>query len=498
MIKDNVILVRPLGSLTEPSGYMRTCYLGPITLEYLAAATESSGYVPYLLTKEVTSQEIINSIKNTKPFVIGFSVYTYTYDECLSLARIAKQKAKELGYNVSVVFGGYHPTVFPESTLENPEVDVVVIGEGEATFSELLNVLNSKGDLGEIAGIAYKKNGEIIRTVPRERIKNLDSLPLPKRYPEHLELGKQFQITYPPPSEQVGVAQVTYSRGCPFSCSFCASESTWGRQVFWRSPKKVLDEIEILIEKFGTNLVYFPDLTFNAGREKVFDICSEFKKRKLPVHWWALFRSDLLDEELLEALVSANCVKISLGLESLDDNTAQTVKGDYNTKFHDLKNTLQLADNLGIIIKAFLIIGFPTDTEALIQAYKESLLKLPIDELRVTFATPFPGTRFWDQCIKDNLISSKPCWNKFTTEEPVLKHPCMSNEKLLNLRSELVNDFYLDLAYLNHTNSKIKRFPHLRKSWLEYFEFLQNKNVFKNNVEDSQRLLNVCMGHTEN
>ena len=279
-----------------------------------------------VLTGEIQEEEFLAYIENMRPFVIGFSVYTYAYDECLFLAKLAKKKAKELGYNLRTVFGGYHPSALPQKVLEESAVDIVVIGEGETTFSELLNLLSRNEDLAHVAGIAYRDNGEMIHTPHRERIKNLEILPMPKRYLKHLEQGKQYQITYPPASEQMCVAQVAYSRGCPFSCSFCSSANIWGRRVFWRSPEHVLDEIEMLVNKFGTNLVYFPDLTFNVDKQKVFDICDEFKKRNLPVHWWGLFRSDLLDAEVLEALVSANCVKISLGLESADDNTAQDRK----------------------------------------------------------------------------------------------------------------------------------------------------------------------------
>lgn len=293
MKNKSLILIQPLGNLTEPSGYMRTCYLEPITLEYLASAAEGAGYSSKVMTGNISSEELQKAIEQNKPLAVGFSVYTYAYENCLSLALAAKQKAKELGYKLFTIFGGYHPSALPETVVSAPEVDFVVIGEGEVTLCELLDSLSQERDPINVAGLVFRQNGKLIRTHPRYRIQKLDQLHMPKRSQKYLNFTRQYQLAYPPPSKQVKVAQVMYSRGCPFSCYFCSSENIWGKQVFWRSPKLVLDEIEMLVVKFGTNLVYFPDLTINASRKKVLELCSEFKKRRLPVHWWALFRGSI-------------------------------------------------------------------------------------------------------------------------------------------------------------------------------------------------------------
>jgi len=468
---------------------MRTCYLEPITLECLAAATENIGYSTSVLVGNISVEELNAAIEQIKPVAVGFSVYTYAYEESLLLAREAKHKAKEMGYELFTIFGGCHPSALPEMVASEPDVDFVVIGEGEATLCELLDTLRKKEDFTKVAGLAFKQKGKFIRTTPRNRIENLDILPLPKRFPEHLGRARQYQIAYPPPSKQVMVAQVTYSRGCPFSCAFCSSESTWGRQVFWRSPKLVLDEIEMLVKTFGTNLVYFPDLTFNVSREKVLEVCSEFKTRRLPVHWWALFRADMLDEELLEKLVEANCVKLSLGLESPNEVIAKNVKGAYHTRKVRLSQILNAADSLGLIIKAFLMIGFVNETQDTIRAYKDELLSLPIDELRVTIVTPFPGTRLWNQSLSQGLLPSPPEWNRFTTDRLVIYHPNMTGEELLTVRRELVNGFYLDPLYASRVQSKLRKFPHLCNAWSEYFRFLEAKGVFSGNENEFQHLM---------
>ena len=489
MSSNTIVLIQPLGTLSQPSGYMRTCHLEPITLEYLAAAAEAEGYEVGILSGSISDDEIAEAMGRSKPIAIGFSVHTYVYGRSLALARFAKHKARELGYEVVTIFGGAHPSALPEDVAAQAEVDCVVVGEGEETLCEVLDSVRAHRSLRGVKGIVFKEDGSVISTGRRERIRNLDALPLPKRLPEHLNRAKQYQIAYPPPGQQVRIAQVMYSRGCPFSCYFCSSESMWQREVFWRSPGKVLDEIEMLCEEHGTNLVYFPDLTLNVNRDRVLDLCREFVARRPPVHWWGLFRADLLDKELLEALADAKCVKISLGVESANEKITEELKGSYHERLSSLRDTLNIANNVGLIIKAFLIIGFPNEKCEEIQQYRDILLSLPIDELRVTFATPFPGTRMWEDALKRGFISRDACWDDFTTERPIMRHPGITDQQLVTLRDELVTGFYLDERYARHVFSKLERFPHLRDSWLEYFRFLDTKGVFTGKEETLHALI---------
>ena len=481
----NILLIQSLGELDQPSGFMRTCSLEPLALEYLESAIEEIGFSPHLYFGNIDTKKIIADINTLKPLAICFSVYTYQYEQTLKIIAEIKQKIR---YRPYIILGGYHSTAMPFSVIENKNIDFVVIGEGEKTIQELLIALKNNNDISSIKGIAYKKNNKPVFTKARERIKNIDSIPLPKRHLDILANTGQYQITYPSPSKQQNVAQVSYSRGCPYSCEFCASENTWGRSVYWRDPKKVLDEIEMLHEKYGTNLIYFPDLTFNVNRQKVFDICNEFIKRDLPIHWWGLFRLDKLDREMIYALKEAKCVKLSIGIETSDNKVAQSVKGEYFLNLDKDRKMLSLANELGLILKAFLIIGFLTDTKERILNTLDYLFEIPIDEIRVTFITPFPGTAIWTDYCKKNVLKDNLSWNDFTTEHPIIKHSILSDTDLIKLRLNLVSNFYLDPRYLNRIADKINNHPHLKDSYFEYFKFLQVKEIFKNSSFDYELL----------
>jgi radical SAM superfamily enzyme YgiQ (UPF0313 family) len=371
----------------------------------------------------------------------------------------------------------------PEEIIKNTAIDFVVVREGEETFKELVSAIKDGKKFNTIKGIWYK-NPDPHFTGIRNRIKNIDLLPLPQRHKTILANAGQYQITYPAPSKQKNVAQVTYSRGCPYSCSFCSSENMWGKgegSVIWRNPSRVLDEIAILYNQYGTNLIYFPDLTFNVNKKKVEEICNEFIKRNLPVYWWGLFRLDQLDDKILDALKESKCVKLSIGFET-NDIDAVKVKGDYSIHRDKYMEILNKANDIGLIIKAFLIIGFPDDTEEKIRSYKDFILNVPVDEIRVTFITPFPGTAIWEEYRQNGILPKDVNFDDFTTENPVINHRFLTNEKLIALRAEIVSDFYLNEKYAEHVINKVSKHPHLKDSFAEYFQFLEKKGEIPKNT----------------
>ena len=442
-------------------------------MEYLQATLKQINVESLLFYGKIEENAIFQAIENHEVIAVGFSVYSYQYAYCLELAALIKTKYKDM----PIIFGGYHPSAMPEIVIENEQVDFVITGEGEITFQELITALICKQDTTSVKGIWYKGNKAVpMQTKTRERIENIDKIPLPVRHRDILSHAIQYQIAYPAPSKQVAVAQVAYSRGCPYACSFCSSKNMWGEKVIWRSPVEVLNEIETLHIKFGTNLIYFPDLTFNVNEDKVHAICDEFIRRNLPVHWWGLFRLDRLTVEMLHKLKAAKCFKLSIGFERVGVS-ATNVKGNYYVEEEHCRHILQVANDIGMLIKAFLIIGFPDDTIETIRQYKDFLLENKIDEIRVTFITPFPGTQTWNDYHREGFLTGDYDLSRFTTEMPVIHHPHLDDDTLIKLRSELVLGFYHDTRYVDHIIQKTTKHPHLKHSYLEYLRFLDEKGI---------------------
>jgi len=484
-VRLNILLIHHKGSLSKINPYTRSSYIEPLALPYLAAAVESHGHNVIVENDSIYKNKFINILNEFKPKVIGFSVYSYTFQISLDFARVAKNQKIYNNGSPIVVFGGYHPTACPEETISKKCVDFVVIGEGEETLCELLKFIeNNNNDYNKVSGIAFKQKNNIVINSPRERIKDIDSLPFPKRERSKLIRCKQYQISYPPPSQQQSVAQVLYSRGCPFSCSYCSSALSWKKQIIWRSPEHVCDELEGLIKNYGTNLVYFPDLTFNASKVKVLDFCKTLIKRELKIHWWGFFRLDLLDKEILAALVDAKCVKLSLGIETPIQACAQKIKDKFEMNEKKQMEILQKANELGLFLRGFLMIGFPEDTEEKLLTYPKYMLNNNFDEIRVCFVTPFPGTLLFNEVIKSGHIPDNINWSSMTTEKPYLKNTKLSSQHLLKLQKQIIRDFYMSKQYIKHVVNKTSKHPKLKQSFIEFFQFLKKNKIFINHEKE--------------
>lgn len=487
-----ILLIQHKGSLDRADPYTRSSSLESLALGYLASAVESRGHIA--MVEEDIDQERFRSILHEfRPDAIGFSVYSYALQHSIELARIAKTEVRNRGAVPVTIFGGYHPTACPEETVSEECVDFVVLGEGEETLCELLGAIEANGDYEKVAGIAFMQGDRVIQTVDRERISSPDSLPYPKRDEAVLARCRQYQLSYPPPSQQKSVAQVLYSRGCPFSCSYCAAEISWKKIIIWRDPERVCDELEELIQNYGTNLIYFPDLTLNASKKKLVEFCDALNARNLPLNWWGFFRLDLLDEEMLDALVNAKCIKLGIGMESPIQSCARKIKDRLNIKEEKQKDILKYANELGILLRAFLMIGLSDDTEERILTYPQQMLEYGFDEIRVCFATPFPGTRFFEEAKQSGLLPDKIDWSAMTTEAPYLNHPNLSKQQLLKLQKEIILQFYMSRRYLEHVVDKTTRFPKLKQPWVEYLEFLSSNGVFRDGETDYTVLIEALV-----
>jgi anaerobic magnesium-protoporphyrin IX monomethyl ester cyclase len=229
---------------------------------------------------------------------------------------------------VFVVLGGNHATTYWEHVLKNPAVDAVVCGEGEVTFLEFVRASLKKEDIRGIKGLALRVEGKIVRNPDREFIRDLDEVPfLPmdtidyKRYIEH---PNPFAMRKP------GWGIVS-SRGCPGRCVYCTVRAVWGRSWRGRSPKNVVDEIELLKKDLGFQEFYFLDDSASVDKKRWEAICDEILKRKLDITWttpngiahWTL------SKDILTKMKKAGCYRITFGIESGNPETRKFLGKPY-------------------------------------------------------------------------------------------------------------------------------------------------------------------------
>lgn len=463
--KKKIVLVDPRGVYGYEFKISSPKIREPIGLEYVASTLKNEGYNTEILMQTEPYNQFLKKIVSCDPDVVGFSCMTYNINTGLSIAR----KLKEKNHKIVTIFGGEHPSV-DFSIAKKNEVDFIVYKEGENTIKELLSqIFTGKPKVEEIRGIIYYDGSQIKINPPGERIKDLDKLPFPLRKKEIIEKCVDHGIAYPAPSEQRGHIMVSYSRGCPFNCSFCSSPYMWDRKLTYRTPSNVLDEIESCIEEFGTNYVFFADFTFNANKKKVHELCKEIKKRRSDLNWACQARADLADEEFIKDIAEAGCRRISFGVESLDDYSLKKLNKKEN--FEQVINAFELANHYGILTRASYILGFPWQTRKDMEEIKKRIKIIPTDELRMTFYTLFPGTRDWEN-YKELLLADD--WSLFDNDHVTVRtKDNMQVEEIENYRKEILKSFFQSEEYEKRMKQKIKMYPKYQKSYNEYLSLTQ-------------------------
>lgn len=385
-----------------------------------------------------------------QPDVVAVSLLTKHVDIGRGIARrIRQQFPKAL-----LVAGGSHPTAAPG---EFPDFNVCVIGEGEETFADILKAHCINNDFSKIRGIAFPdRNGNMRFSDARDRIRHPDDLPWPLRDARFFST-KAWGINYLP-SADIRFASTLFSRGCPFSCKYCSSVQHWGRKVMFRSPRNVVSEIRDLKDRYGVNFISFADLTFTVSRKRVLELCDQLIAADLGIRWQCETSVETVDLELLSAMGAAGCAKICWGIEA---SNASSLKAIGRRHSSDLaQDALAWSESQGIFNWAFTIMGFPWQgEEEIVQEYMQ-LNSIPIHQLRVSIATPFPGTE-WAASFP--ALSDKR-YEHFDTNCLVYSHPTLTTERMKVLQGMVLYDFYKDHRYDRRMRSMARRFPDLKCS----------------------------------
>jgi radical SAM superfamily enzyme YgiQ (UPF0313 family) len=481
-MRRHLIFIEPLvRSDLEPGLFTIGNSLEPYALELLAAAVEAHGYTAEIVRQgDMTCAQIASLVAARAPLCVGISVLTHTASRVRTLAAEIRAASPD----THIIVGGQHPSLDPEYLLSGC-FDFAVLGEGEETLVSLLDFLSSEhpAEPAGVPGIAYRTtNSGVAVTAPRPRITNLDSLPLAKRMPSYLRQARSWNLTYPPPNRQTAVAQIGYSRGCRYGCTFCVSPVVWRdvhavphaqSAVRYRSARAVAREVRYLRDEFGVNYVYFTDLTFNDDRNRVAELCEALIAEGLhdgseddphhqekAVHWFALVKVGL-DRETASRMARAGCSKIGIGVETFDTEQVESYRKPYRTS-EELRESLWNADSQGIIVRCLLMIGAPEETHASIQRTIEGLKAHPIDQVRVAFLTPYPNTLAFTAARTELLTRDL---DHFDENHPLFRCNGLTPDELHDARHRIVTELYASDEYLARCRRKLDRFPWLSQAY---------------------------------
>ncbi|PLW80701.1 hypothetical protein C0585_01275 [Candidatus Woesearchaeota archaeon] len=412
----------------------------PLGLAYIAAILKKKGFCVNIIdanAEKLDRKEILSILKKENPKYVGITATTPTYASCLKLAKQIKKTLK----TVKIVFGGIHPSTFPNEVLKEKYIDYVVLNEGEYTFLELIE---GKKLLKNIQGLGFKDKGIIKINPKREFIKNLDDLPFPAR--ELLPNDKYASLEFS------SFSTIIAMRGCPANCIYCSVPKFCGRTLRIRSVKNVIEEIEELVYKFKIKSFSFLDDTFTYDKKWVESFCLNMIDKRLndKIKWLCLTRVDTVDLALLKLMKKAGCYKIELGIESGSPKILKKIgKGITRSQ---IKNAFRLAKKARLATMAFVMVGFPFEKKEDILMTKKLLHEINPNFIQVSYPTPYPNTPFYEYCKKKNVIENVEKLDfsryKFLKELNVKNKQGLSKERIISLKKDIEKSFYIRPIYM--------------------------------------------------
>ena len=404
--------------------------------------------------EEYGFREAESFIRSYKPDVVGLTVMTFTLIDCMRIAKIAKTVNTEC----IVVFGGPHPHIFPKETINLPNVDFLVMGEGEATFSELLDNLGNAGGLGKIKGLAFKDKGKIVINPLPGLIENLDKLPFPAR---ELTPYKKYSSLL---AKRSPITTMITSRGCPYKCIFC-DRPHLGKMFRARSAGNVVEEMKECV-RLGINEILVYDDTFTIDRKRVLDVCDAIIKEKLDIGWDIRARVNTVDYEMLKKLKKAGCERIHYGVESGNPDVLKVLRKGIT--LDQVRKAFALTKKVGISTLGYFMIGSPTETRQTIMQTIDFAKSIKCDFAHFTITTPFPATNLYMEALAKGHIKTD-YWREYARNpskgfSPPFLEENLDRDELLELLKHAYKSFYLRPGFILKRLFKVKSFDEFRKN----------------------------------
>ncbi|OGZ36676.1 MAG: hypothetical protein A3A94_00750 [Candidatus Portnoybacteria bacterium RIFCSPLOWO2_01_FULL_43_11] len=452
----------------------------PFGLGYLATAIRENYEVEILdgIKEELNLEKFEQIVKKENYDVIGIQIFTFHLNTAKDYIKIIKKVNPE----IKIILGGPHPSCDPKNIFKYfPDIDFAFRGEAEEGLPRLLNLISEEKNqkisnnlFYDIPGLIFKdEDGKTIFNNP-SFVENLDAFGLPSwdllkpdTYP--LSPHGAFFKNYP-------IAPIVITRGCPYSCTYCAGPIISGRKIRKRSIDNVIEEIKLLYHKYGIREIHIEDDNFTLYNDLVKEFCYKLKENNLNISWACPngIRLDTLSKDLLLLMKNSGLYSVSVGIESGSDKILNQMKKSLTTE--KIKEKLNLIKSAGLEAIGFFIIGYPTETKKDILKTLAFAKGLPLKRVTFSIFKPFPGTEITNYLVeKGELDLSKIEWDKFLLADAVWSPRGLTLKEIKKLRRRAFLEFYLRPKILIKMLSEIKSFSHfkivLRRIYRWLFKF---------------------------
>lgn len=380
----------------------------PLGILYISSYLKQHGFNVGLYDSTFKSfEDQKNKLIEAKPDVIAIYCNLMTKLNVLPLMKFIKSTSDFK--KSKIVLGGPEPPFYSEEFL-NAGADIIVEGEGEITMKELCEELSMpEADLSKINGIIFKnEKGVIVKNPAREKVKDIDELPMPDRESINLNL---YLDTWKNAHGYSSVSMNTM-RGCPYTCRWC-SHSVYGVSYRRRSPEKTVEEIKYITEKYNPDMFWFVDDVFTVSHKWLNHVCKLLKEQNITIKFECISRSDRLDEEVLKTLKDMGCFRLWIGAESGSQKVLELM--DRRVDAVKTREIIKLTRSYGIEAGTFIMLGYPGEKKQDIYETVNHLKDSNPDIFLTTVAYPIKGTPFFHE-VEERILTNLP-WDKRTDRD---------------------------------------------------------------------------------
>jgi radical SAM superfamily enzyme YgiQ (UPF0313 family) len=411
----------------------------PLGVGFLGTILKQQGHDVRIFDQNaegVPDAALLNHIADFQPDVVGFSIITPNYPVARQQMRAIKREYPEL----HLIAGGIHASMFPHDLIADG-ADAVVLGEGEAVVTQLLECLTSGREPGHISGIVYRRRDcETIKTNGWSQNSALDDLPIVDRRLYNLPRYTHHSMLA--------------SRGCPHHCTFCCNYTGTIRNdgVAIRFHERVIDEMQYLRDTFGAREIFFADDIFLLRKHDIRQFCASCTARDLGVNWIGQMRADRMDRAIATAMKQAGCQRIYFGVESGSDAILQRARKGMTKD--QIRRGVRAAIDCGLRAKTGWIYGLPGSLDEQYESI-EFMLELRPHEISIHQLIPFPGTVYYSQSEQFGIRIANPksfesfCYGGL---EGDIRFDYLSHQELVSLLEETAEALE-SAGYVNSDNA---------------------------------------------